>query len=82
MCRYHGFLNAQNRDISNDHPTVEILHDMETTAYYVDENLSGYILVQFIIQANLRRVTNMLNWRLNVSASYLKFVFFSDTTSH
>ena len=73
MCRYHGFLNAQN--ISNDHPTVEILHDVETTAYYVDENLSGYILVQFIIQAILRRVTNMLNWRLNVSAFYFILFF-------
>ena len=40
-----GFLYAQNID---DHPAVEFLHDLETRTYYVDENLSGYILARCI----------------------------------
>jgi hypothetical protein len=44
---------AQN--FSNDHPAVEILHDLETVTYYVDENLSGDsdILVHHIIHSIL-----------------------------
>jgi len=45
---------AQN--IPDDHPAVEFLVDLETTAYYVDKNSSGYIrrLARCIIEAILR----------------------------
>ena len=33
------FLNAQN--ISDDHPAVEFLRDLEATAYYLDKKLLG-----------------------------------------
>jgi len=54
------FLYARN--ISDDHPAVEILHDLETTAYYVDKNSSDFVLMlaRCIIRAILRW-TNMLN---------------------
>ena len=35
------FLQVHARNISDDHPAVEFLHDLETIAYYVDESLSG-----------------------------------------
>ena len=61
------FLYAQN--ISDDHPALEILHDLETTAYYANENSSGHILwlARCIIQAILRWAS-MLNSRLKVAA--------------
>ena len=62
------FLYGQN--ISDDYPTVEILHDLETTAYYVDENSSSHILARHIIQAILRWA-NMLNCDPKVGAPYV-----------
>ena len=64
------FLSARN--ITDDHPAVEILHDLENTAYLVDENLSEYysILTRYIIQAILRWLS-MLNCRLKVGAPYV-----------
>ena len=46
---------------------MEILHDLETTTYHVDGNLSDYILklAQCIIQAILKFV-NMMYYRLKV----------------
>ena len=41
------------QNISDNHPALEILHDLENTAYYVDKT-SGNILAQHIIQAILR----------------------------
>ena len=71
------FLYAQN--ISDDHPAVEILHDLETAAYssyYVGKNLSGDILARRIIQA-IFKWTNMLKCRLKVGArDVLWFSFF------
>jgi hypothetical protein len=61
------FLYAQN--ISDDHPAVEILRDLEITAYYVDENSSGYNLARRIIQVILRWA-DMLNCRLKVDMPY------------
>jgi hypothetical protein len=58
-----GFLHVRN--IPDDHPAVEILHDLETTAYHVDESLSGYIIMRRIIQAILKWA-DMLNCRLKV----------------
>ena len=58
------FLHAQN--ISDDHPAVEILHDLETIACY---NLLGR-LARCIIQAILRWA-DMLNCRLKVGAPYV-----------
>ena len=66
------FLYAQN--ISDDHPAVQFLHDLETTAYCVDKNSSGYILrlAQCIIQAILRWANKLdLNCRLKVGAPYV-----------
>jgi hypothetical protein len=55
--------------MSDDHPALEILHDLETTAYYVDINSAGYIhtLARCIIKAILRW-ENMHNGRLKVGA--------------
>jgi hypothetical protein len=67
------FPSAQN--ISDVHPAAKFLHDLETTAYYVDDNLSGYILklARCIIQAILRWANMLIqNCRLNVSG--LSFV--------
>ena len=79
-------LRAQN--ISDNHPAVELLHDLETTAYYVDKNLSGYsnrMLVRFIIQASsiLKWTNTMLNYRLKVPqwVPYVLWFHFPDTTS-
>jgi hypothetical protein len=36
------FFYQQN--ISDNHPAVEILRNLENTAHYVDKNLSGYVL--------------------------------------
>ena len=60
------FFNAQN--ISNNHPVEEFLHDLETTAYYVDENSSGYIRV--LIQVILSWA-NRLYGHLKVGAPYV-----------
>ena len=74
------FLYAQK--IPDDHPAVEIIHDLETTAYSVDENWSVYILrlARRIIQTILRWA-NMLNCRLKVGPPYVLWFHFSDTTS-
>jgi hypothetical protein len=75
-----GFLYTQK--ISDDHVVVEILHDLETTAYYVDENSPGFVLMlaRCIIRAILRWA-NMLNCHLKVGAPYVLWYHFSDTTS-
>jgi hypothetical protein len=63
---------ARTQNISDDHPAVEFLNDLETTAYYVDENSSGYILVRRIIHPILRWA-NLLNCRLKVRCSLCNF---------
>ena len=70
------FLSARN--ITDDHPALEILHDMETTAYFVDENSSA--LRRHIIQVILRWLS-MLNSHLKVGAPYVLWFHFSDTIS-
>jgi hypothetical protein len=74
-----GFLRVHARNISDDHPAVEILHDLETTAYYVDESKSGR-LARSIVHVILRW-TDMLNCRLTVGGPYVLWFHFSDTTS-
>ena len=67
-----------DQNISDDHPALEFLHDLETTAYYVDINSAGYIctLARFVIEAILRWA-NMLNCRLKVGApSAMYYCFF------
>ena len=73
------FLDAQN--ISDDHPAVEIFHDLETKVYYFDENLSGHImeLARHIMHAILRW-TDMLNCHMKVGEPVL-WIYVSDTTS-
>ena len=73
------FLCAQN--ISDNHPAVEFLHDLETTTYNVDKNLSGYIQLQaqHVILAILRWA-DMVICRLKVGAPYVVWFHFSDTT--
>ena len=80
MYSHHCFFCAQN--ISDDHPAVAILHDLETTTYYVDKNSSdsSYMLARTIIQTILKW-TNMLNSRLKVGALYVVCTHFSDKTS-
>ena len=63
--------------ISDDHPAVEILHVMETTAYYADKN-SGYALRQYIIRDILRWANTIC---LKVGALYVLWFHFSETTS-
>ena len=60
------------QDISDNHPAVEILHDLETISYYVDKNSSDYVLrlARYIIQAILRWA-DMLNCRLKVGTPYV-----------
>ena len=79
MCSHHRFFNAQN--ISNDHPAVEFLRDLEATPYYFDENFLGrkIHLAQHIFQAILRWA-NKLKCHLKVSAPYVLWFYFSDTT--
>ena len=70
-----GFLHAQN--ISDNHPAVEILCDMEITAYYVDKNSSVYILrLARCIILDILRWADMLNSCLKVCAPYLLWIFF------
>ena len=73
MCSHHGFLYAQNID---DHPAVEILHDLETITYYVDENMSYWMaqVARDIIHAILRWA-DMLNCRLKVRLYTLVSLF-------
>ena len=69
------------KNISNNHPAVEFLHDLETTAYYVDENSSGYILARRMIQSILSWANGLyrhLTWK--VGAPYVLWFHFSDTT--
>ena len=63
-------------NISDDHPAVEILRDLENTAYYIYKNLSGYIfrLARCIIQTVLRWA-NMLNSGLEVGVRPMYFFF-------
>ena len=72
------FLNVQN--IPNDHPAVEVLRDLEATAYYYNRNLLGerISLVNYTFEAILRWA-NMLKCRLKVGAPYvLWFHFLTD----
>jgi Ser/Thr protein kinase RdoA (MazF antagonist) len=63
-------LYAQN--ISDDHPAVEMLRDLENTTYRVDNNSSGYILrlAHSIIHVILRWA-DMLNCNLKVVLPYV-----------
>ena len=72
-----GFLDGQNA--SDDHPALELLHYLETTAY---KNLSRSKLGQHVIYSILRW-ENMLNCRpsLEVDAPYLLWFHFSNATS-
>jgi hypothetical protein len=76
------FLNAQN--ISDDHPAVAFLRDLEATAlaYYPDENLlrQKIHLAILIFHAVLRSANN-LKYRLKVGAPYVLWFNFSVTTS-
>jgi hypothetical protein len=60
----------------DNHPAVEFLHDLETTAYYVDENSSGYIirLARTIVKAILEWADSLLL----VGAPYVLWFQFSD----
>ena len=69
------FLNAQN--ISGDHPALEILHDLETITYYIDESLSDR-LSRHIVQ-DILRWANMQNCSVKVGAPYILWCHFSDT---
>ena len=69
------FRDGQN--FSDDHPAVEILHHLETAAYYVDGKLSDE-LTRYIIQAILRWA-DMLYSRLKVGAPYVLWFLFFDT---
>ena len=64
------------RNISDYHrdPAVQILHDLETKAYYVDENMLGYILARTFIKAILRWA-DMLNCHLKVRCMYCGLAF-------
>ena len=58
---------------------MEILRDLETTAYYLDENFSGDILARHTIHAILRWA-NMLNRSRKVGAPYvLWFIFLTQS---
>ena len=63
---------AQN--ISNDHPAVEIFHDLETRTYYV-QNLTGH-LEQRIIHTILKWTTNMLDLDSPMKVGALNLPFF------
>ena len=70
------------QNISDEHPALEILHDLETTAYRVDESLSDASasrLARCIIQ-DILRWTNILDCHLKVGVPYV-LCFFSETTS-
>ena len=74
------FLHVQN--ISDDHPAVQVLHELEAKAYYVDINLSHHTLALVLRTfQDILRWANMLNRRLKVGALYLLWFHFSDTTS-
>ena len=67
----------------SDYSALEILHDLETTAYYVDKNSADYIctLARCIIKAVLRWI-DMLNLCLEVGvpSAIMMYRGFSDTT--
>ena len=75
------FLSAQN--ISDDHPAIKFLHDLETTPYYVDESLSDYNLklARCIIQAILKWANSHLRTVGGAYSPYVLWFHFSDTTS-
>ena len=62
------------RNISDDHPAVQILHDLETKSYYVDEDMPGYILARQFI-GTILRWAGMLGCRLMVRCMYCGFAF-------
>ena len=69
------FFNAQN--IFDDHPAIEILRNLEATAYYLDRNLLGQrlSLARRTFLAILRWA-DMLNCYLKVGAPhYFAFIF-------
>jgi hypothetical protein len=74
------FFTAQN--ISDNHPAVEILSDLEARPYYLDKNLLGQKLhlARRTFLAILRWA-DMLKCRLKVGAPYVLWFHFSDTTS-
>ena len=62
------------RNISDDHPVVQILHDLETKAYHVDENIPGHIDARYFIKIVLGWA-DMLNCRLKVRYMYSGIAF-------
>ena len=67
--------------ISNDHPAMDFLHNLETKSYYVDKDSLGVTLGGCIMKAILRWA-NMLKCHMKVCSSmYCGFLHFSDTTS-
>lgn len=60
------------RSIPGDHPTTEILNDLESASYNVNANWSRshYNLARWIIRAVLRWA-DMLNSRLKVNTPYI-----------
>ena len=67
------------QNISDDHPAEQILHDLESTAYYVGENSLSYIrkLARGIIHVILRWA-EMHCCRLKVGAPYVLCFHLSD----
>ena len=61
-----------DQNISDDHPSIDFLRDLETIVYSVEENSSGYILARrtSAIRAILRWA-DMMNSRLRVGAPYV-----------
>ena len=69
------FLDVHAQNISDDHPAVEFLHDLEAIAYYVDNSLSGRgrRLTGRIIK-DILRWADMLNSHLEVVRPSLRTV--------
>ena len=68
------FLHLQN--ISDDHPAVKILHDLETTSYDRQGCWSAHILrLDTSVFQVILRWADMLNRRLKVGATYCSFTF-------
>ena len=65
------FLDAQ--DISDEHPAIEILHDLETLTYSVDKDSPFFIFMQaqHIIIHVILRWADMLNCHLKVGVPYV-----------
>ena len=73
------FFDVHARNI-DDHPAVEILHDLETKTYYVDDGRLSGRLARCIIRSILYW-TDMLNCRLKVGAPYVLWLHFFNPTS-